>query len=245
MFVNFFLSGSLGGTLRRGASLRHEPRPYVSRNPIKEEDLDVILGWEADSSDQWQSMKTVREGTVWKKEMRNDNTWVIKADLTVENVPFKKAVELITEIRHRKEWDCLHSHLDVVETLGNFKVVYSQMNMPMFCKKREFLEAMSQRVSEKGSNCYHMLAFRSTTHPNVPPTKDIIRADDQLSGIIIRPVGDGMTSSKTTFIFRVKFRGSAPRSIKKSYLANQSVEMVRQMKKYHEKKKLEERIGKV
>lgn len=51
----------------------------------------------------------------------------------------------------------------------------SQMKMPMFCKRREFLEAMSQRVSEKESNCYHMLAFRSTTHPNVPPSKDLIR----------------------------------------------------------------------
>jgi hypothetical protein len=33
--------------------------------------------------------------------------------------------------------------------------------------------------------------------------------------------------------------------MKKTYLANQSIEMVRQMKKYHEKKKVEERIGKV
>ena len=71
------------------------------------------------------------------------------------------------------------------------------------------------------------------------------RADDQLSGIIIRPVGDGMTSSKVTFIYRVKFRGTAPRGMKKGYLANQSVEMIRRMKKYHEKKKLEQRIGKV
>lgn len=69
-------SGSLAGTLRRGASLRHEPRPYVSRNPIKEEDLDVILGWESDNNDQWQKIKTVREGTVWIKEI--GETWVIK-----------------------------------------------------------------------------------------------------------------------------------------------------------------------
>ncbi|XP_028393796.1 START domain-containing protein 10-like [Dendronephthya gigantea] len=241
-------TGSLAGTLRRGASLRHEPRPYVSRNPIKEEDLDVILNWEADKSGEcWQKIKSVREGDVWKKEMEDNKTWVLKAELTADTVPFKKAVELITEIKHRKEWDCLHLHLDVVETVGNgnFKVIYSQMKMPAFCKKREFLEAMSQRVSDKESNCYHLLAFRSTTHPSVPQSKDIIRADDQLSGIVIRPVGDGMTSSKVTFIFRIKFRGSAPRGMKKSYLANQSVEMVRRMKKYHEKKKVEERIGKV
>lgn len=54
-----------------------------------------------------------------------------------------------------------------------------------------------------------------------------------------------MTSSKVCLIFRVKFRGSAPRGMKKNYLAKQSIEMVREMKKYHEKKKLEERIGKV
>lgn len=70
--------GSLGGTLKRGASLRHEPRPYVSRNPIKEEDLDVILGWESDNSDRWHKVKTVREGTVWKKEVKDDGSWVIK-----------------------------------------------------------------------------------------------------------------------------------------------------------------------
>jgi hypothetical protein len=52
---------------------------------------------------------------------------------------------------------------------------FSQMKMPAFCKKREFLEAMSQRVSDIESDCYHMLAFRSTTHPSVPPSKDIIR----------------------------------------------------------------------
>lgn len=72
-----------------------------------------------------------------------------------------------------------------------------------------------------------------------------IRADDQLSGIIIRPVGDGTSSSKISFIYRVKFRGSAPRGIKKSYLANQSITMLRRMKKYHDKKRLEERIGRV
>ncbi len=50
------------------------------------------------------------------------------------------------------------------------------MKMPAFCKKREFLEAMSQRVSDQENNCYHMLAFRSTTHPSVPPSKDVIRS---------------------------------------------------------------------
>lgn len=71
------------------------------------------------------------------------------------------------------------------------------------------------------------------------------RADDQLSGVIIRPVGDGVTSSKISLIYRMKFRGSAPRSIKKDYLVSQSIQMVRQMKKYYERKNLEERIGKV
>ena len=78
-------SGSLGGTLKRGASLRHEPRPYVSRNPIKEEDLDIILGWESDHSDKWQKMKTVREGTVYKKEMKEDASWVIKVSTVLRN----------------------------------------------------------------------------------------------------------------------------------------------------------------
>ena len=79
--TNFLLCcpGSLGGTLKRGASLRHEPRPYVSRNPIKEEDLDVILNWELDTSkDCWRKVKSVREGTVWKKEMGDDKTSVLK-----------------------------------------------------------------------------------------------------------------------------------------------------------------------
>lgn len=68
----------MGGTLRRGASLRHEPRPYVSRNPIKEEDLEVILTWENDKSQEaWERIKSVREGTVWKKEVE-DKTWVLK-----------------------------------------------------------------------------------------------------------------------------------------------------------------------
>lgn len=75
----FSPSGSLAGTLRRGASLRHEPRPYVSRNPIKEEDLDVILNWESDkSSECWQKIKSVREGDVWKKEIEDNKTWVMK-----------------------------------------------------------------------------------------------------------------------------------------------------------------------
>ena len=79
--TNFLLCcpGSLGGTLKRGASLRHEPRPYVSRNPIKEEDLDVILNWELDTKkESWRKVKSVREGTVWKKEMEDDKTWVLK-----------------------------------------------------------------------------------------------------------------------------------------------------------------------
>lgn len=36
------------------------------------------------------------------------------------------AVELVTDVKHRKEWDSLHSNLDVVETVGNgnFKIIY-------------------------------------------------------------------------------------------------------------------------
>ena len=80
---SFYSPGSLGGTLKRGASLRHEPRPYVSRNPIKEEDLDVILNWEQDQSTEcWQRVKSVREGTVWKKEM-DDNSWVLKVRIFI------------------------------------------------------------------------------------------------------------------------------------------------------------------
>ena len=79
--------GSLGGTLKRGASLRHEPRPYVSRNPIKEEDLDVILNWELDKSTEcWQRVKRVREGTVWKKEMEENKAWVLKVRIFIINV---------------------------------------------------------------------------------------------------------------------------------------------------------------
>jgi hypothetical protein len=42
----------------------------------------VILGWETDkSNDKWRKIKSVREGTVWKKEMVEDGTWVLKVRL--------------------------------------------------------------------------------------------------------------------------------------------------------------------
>ena len=90
----------MGGTLRRGASLRHEPRPYVSRNPIKEEDLDVILNWDLDkSSENWQKIKSVREGTVWKKEMDDNKTWVLKVIrfilLKISNLHFQCTFEFV------------------------------------------------------------------------------------------------------------------------------------------------------
>lgn len=54
-----------------------------------------------------------------------------------------------------------------------------------------------------------------------------------MSGTIIRPIDDGLQSSKVTIITQMKLNGSAPGFIQKNYLAESPVKRMHMLKKYY------------
>jgi hypothetical protein len=68
----------------------------------------------------------------------------------------------------------------------------------------------------------------------------VLRAENLISGIIIRPVNDGTQSSKVTVITQVDLRGQASQDIKNSYLAKHPIKWMQMLKKCYAKHKEDE-----
>ncbi|KAK3751649.1 hypothetical protein QZH41_020134, partial [Actinostola sp. cb2023] len=143
-------------------------------------------------------------------------------------------VKYLTDWELRRKWDKTFAVIDVLEKHGNFKVLYCSCLMPSLCKKREMLLACIER-HDFDQRC-HIQAMCSILHPSVPVVQPKhIRAEVFTSGIIIRPINDGSESSEVTVIAQIDLRGSAPQSVKNSYLADNPIEQMRMLKRYFKK----------
>ncbi|CAH3117441.1 uncharacterized protein [Pocillopora verrucosa] len=216
-------------------TLRHEPQPYVPSNPIHENDIERLLSVESEEMEgTWSRVKKTKDAEVWRREANEEGfPPITKAVLRLEDVPFKTAVKLMTDWKLRQEWDKTASVVDVLDRIGNFKVVYNRLKMPLFCTKRDVVLASLERY-DSDQHCY-ILALRSTEHPLMKDSvkSNFVRAETILSGTIIRPVDDGSTSSTVTVITQMKLMGSAPQFIKNSYLACSPVKRMQLMRKFY------------
>ncbi|RMX50411.1 hypothetical protein pdam_00010421 [Pocillopora damicornis] len=187
-------------------TLRHEPQPYVPSNPIHENDIERLLSVESEEMEgTWSRVKKTKDAEVWRREANEEGfPPITKAVLRLEDVPFKTAVKLMTDWKLRQEWDKTASVVDVLDRIGNFKVVYNRLKMPLFCTKRDVVLASLERY-DSDQHCY-ILALRSTEHPLM---KD---------------------SVKSNFM---KLMGSAPQFIKNSYLACSPVKRMQLMRKFY------------
>ncbi|XP_068705635.1 uncharacterized protein [Montipora foliosa] len=218
----------------------HEPQPYVPSNPIHESDIERLLSIESESMESsWSRIKKTKDAEVWRREsMEEGYPPITKAVLQLEGVPFKKAVKLMTDWKLRQEWDKTAAVVDVLDRIGNFKVVYNCLKMPLFCTNRDVVLASLERY-DSDQHCY-ILALRSTEHPLIQQAhnkSNIVRAETILSGTVIRPVEDGSESSKVTIITQMKLKGSAPQFMKNSYIAGSPVKRMQLLKKFYIKHK--------
>ncbi|KAK2568377.1 hypothetical protein P5673_007404 [Acropora cervicornis] len=192
----------------------HEPQPYVPSNPIHESDIEKLLSIESESMESsWSRVKKTKEA---------------EAVLQLEGVPFQKAVKLMTDWKLRQEWDKTAAIVDVLDRIGNFKVVFN----------RDVVLASLERY-DSDQRCY-ILALRSTEHPLIQQshnTSSTVRAETILSGTVIRPVEDGSQSSTVTIITQMKLKGSAPQFMKNSYIAGNPVKRMQMLKKFYIKHK--------
>ncbi|EDO44988.1 predicted protein [Nematostella vectensis] len=188
-------------------TLRHEPQPYVSYNPICSNDFDKLLNLESELPDNWTRKMKNKEAEVSKKKKTDRNEpSIYKANLRVE-VPYHKAVKYMTDWRKRKEWDKTFDVMDIIEELkiGNFKVIYLRV------KTKELVMANVERkyISPR---C-HIQAMSSIRHPMVPQVakKGYVRAEAFMFGTIIRPDTDSPdTASRITIIHQIDAKGKRP-----------------------------------
>ncbi|KAK3751647.1 hypothetical protein QZH41_020132, partial [Actinostola sp. cb2023] len=156
------------------------------------------------------------------------------AELQLQGVPYETAVKYLTDWELRQKWDKTFAVIDILEKIGNFKVIYCSNKMPIFCKKREMVLACLDHHDQR----YHTQTMCSISHPSVPhiaKTNKLIRANTFMFGVVIRPVDDGTQSSKVTVITQVDLKGSAPQHIKNSHLANSPIKWMKMMRRYHKK----------
>ncbi|XP_020916766.1 uncharacterized protein LOC110254146, partial [Exaiptasia diaphana] len=211
--------------------------------PSHTNDVDDLLALEADSSEDWKLVKKTKKAMIFRKKSPENDLVppIIKADLHLQGIPYKTAVQYFTDWEVRQRWDKTFGVVDILEKIGKFKVVYCSNKMPTFCKNRDMVLACLDHPGQQ----YHIQIMCSILHPVVPQNlkTNKIRANTSSFGIIIRPVDDGTQSSKVTVITQVDLKGSAPKFIKNGYLENNPIKWIKMMKKYYKKHGHEEEAG--
>lgn len=221
-------------------TILYEPQPYVPSNPIHENDIERLLSIESEIMEgAWTRVKKTKDAEVWRRESNEEGyPPITKAVLQLEDIPFQKAVKLMTDWKLRQEWDKTAAVVDVLDRIGNFKVVYNRLKMPLFCTNRDVVLASLERY-DSDQRCY-ILALRSTEHPLIQQNHSnskTVRAETILSGTVIRPVDDGSESSTVTIITQMKLKGSAPQFVKNSYIAGSPLKRMQMMRKFYIKHK--------
>eukprot|EP00112_Aurelia_sp_Birch-Aquarium-sp1_P018406 Seg4388.2 transcript_id=Seg4388.2/GoldUCD/mRNA.D3Y31 product="Protein ENHANCED DISEASE RESISTANCE 2-like" protein_id=Seg4388.2/GoldUCD/D3Y31 len=131
---------------------------------------------------------------------------------TVEvNVPLTYALQYVTDLDFKIEWDDLFQGGKIIEELDLVtKIAYMEYKPVWPTTARDFCSITATR-HVKGDT--YAMAVKAATHPSCPPVKGRQRAEVITGGFIIVGVTDDPPVCKVTFVTRADLKGKIPASM--------------------------------
>uniref|UniRef100_A0A6P8J2Q7 Uncharacterized protein LOC116306425 isoform X2 n=1 Tax=Actinia tenebrosa TaxID=6105 RepID=A0A6P8J2Q7_ACTTE len=194
---------------------------YTPINAIGDEDIDKLVEWEKAGTKGWKRTKKTRVFEIWTRKAYEGGPPITKAIITLDDIPYSDAVEIISDWDSRLEWDKTFDKVTVLETIDTSRLVYCPV------KKRELFLAIQDRLEEQ----YYASAWKNTAHPKIDNNKNKkLKLYYLVSGLVIRPISSG--GSQITLLCQVK--GSVPSQVKSTFLAANPAKWIDALKKHYD-----------
>jgi hypothetical protein len=184
-----------------------------------------LLEIEAEPESKYKIMIKNEKMTILRKTEEGNPVVLIKSTSIVEG-PADKIFQLIYDMNYRSKWDKVFSNLKIVKILNeNTDVMYTYLKAPFMIADRDFLQ---KRTCYKNfRNIDYVIAFRSWDDAEIPPIKNVIRANTVISGYIIRAVTPIKCS--LTMISQTDIKGSIPKSIINAFAAKAPLDWIKRL----------------
>ncbi|XP_020892502.1 uncharacterized protein LOC110231793 isoform X2 [Exaiptasia diaphana] len=203
---------------------------------IENEDFEHLLRQEAESTDHWKTLKREIGIHSFRREPTpTESTPLTKTTFAIDGIPYNDAVRLFTDWSLRVRWDQTFRTVVVLQEDIDSKVVYCCLKMPILYRPWEIVLSCADRPFSTPEP-HHVISWCSTEHSSVAESdkSTLGRIHVRLSGMVIRPIGDGMTSCKVTLLTRMRTgHHSTPRPVKNSYLNGNPTQWLNQLKEYY------------
>lgn len=120
-----------------------------------------------------------------------------------------RILSLLKDLGRKTEYDEMFESGNVVQTISSdMEIVYQRFKKQFPASGRDFC-ILQRRVNLPNGQV--IAAATSTTHPNCPPVKGLVRATLHMGAFVLEPAGDNAT--KITYLTYVDLGGSVPGSI--------------------------------
>eukprot|EP00795_Rhopilema_esculentum_P003168 gene3168-1475_t len=127
------------------------------------------------------------------------------------NVPLTYALQYVTEINFKKEWDDVFNEGKVIEDIDEVtKVTYMEYKPVWPTTARDFCSITATRHL-KGD--IYGVAVKATTHPSCPPVKGKQRGEIITGGFVVEGTSIDPPQCKVTYVTRADLKGKIPASM--------------------------------
>ena len=169
-----------------------------------------VLG-RADS--EWVSIKDTANLKIFKNPHMKGKDLMLKFYAKLPKIPREVAFTALTNLELRKKWDTMMKNIRIIEEKPelNHTIYTYAMNTPFIMGARDALVLRKIRKGFPNPDQWCMVQT-STTHPDCPEQKGVIRVNLTCMGIIFEEAPE-IEGCKLTFLMHNDIKGSIPEAL--------------------------------
>ncbi|KAM8865628.1 steroidogenic acute regulatory protein, mitochondrial [Synchiropus picturatus] len=177
----------------------------------------------------WTLETTAANGDKVFSKMLPDNRKVFKLEGMIEQPPDSLYGELVVNMEQMGDWNPNVKQVKVLQRVGQHTMVTHEVSAETPGKVVGPRDFVSVRCTKRrGSSCF--LAGMSTQHPNMPEQKGVIRAENGVTCIVLKPCADEPNKTKLTWLLNLDLKGWIPKTVINRVLSQTLVDFAKHLR---------------
>ncbi|XP_013862676.1 steroidogenic acute regulatory protein, mitochondrial [Austrofundulus limnaeus] len=154
---------------------------------------------------------------------------VFKLEVVLEQHPDSLYEELVENMEQMGEWNPKVKEVKILQKIGQDIMITHEVSAETpgnVVGPRDFVNVRCAK--RRGSTCF--LAGMSTTHPQMPEQRGVIRAENGPTCIVMKPCAEDPNKTKFTWLLSMDLKGWVPKTILNRLLSQTQVDFANHLR---------------